>query len=311
MKYYYTKGNKLKKILLGGNNESRIDGDSNKIIVVAGKGYNDFNVFEMNNFDFEKEKKELSYGELVNYLINKNKNIYYINMPIGEVVDINNAINEGNNRDVYKYEEDKKPIYVLNGDKILKVNVEIDKDIIKESIAKVYEQDLMNDSSKFKRLKLADFLSNKELVNLYKLPVIQRNNEFVVPEFGYDNPSLFYVLSGIYNASVDKIDLSDRNIHSLYQFSDSKYCDILDKVFDNIEVKVIEKYDLNELENNINFYHKVKLDYDYGRDIREEARSIANYSNKIITNAKSNEIVFNNLYLIKDENIEKTLKIKK
>lgn len=311
MKYYYSNGSNFKKLLFSSKDESRIDNDLNKIIVIAGRNYCDYNVLEMDRGSFEKEKKELSYGALINYLIGKDKNTYYLNMPFNEAANINHCVNEGITKEVFKHEQDINPIYVLNGEEILKVNVKIDKNIIKEAILSTYEEDLYDSSNKYKRLSLADFASNKELINLYKLPIIQRDNSFVVPKYSYATPSLFYILNDIYNDSLDKIELSDKNIFNLYQFSDSKYSKILDKVFDNMEVEVLGKYDAKDLKNNIDFYHKIKFDREYGRDVREEARSIANYSAKIISNAKSNEKVFYNLYLIKDDNIEKSLKLRK
>lgn len=291
MKYYYSKSNEdgQYRKLSSSRNMDDVSFDHDKVVVIS-----EDNIFHVMTFEesyCNDEKYVLDRSELVNYLKNNKKNVYFFNCNKYIPYSILKDVNLDKEQVLYDLSMIPDSIYTVKEDEILKINVTVDKNIIKDAIRDVYIREY-NRGSNFKRVELKDFIKDESLLKLYNLPLLDKGNSFLIPEYSYVHPSLFYVLNGIYSKKMDdKISLDEQNIKDLYLEYFSEDSDIVDKIIKNIEVNVNKKYDINELSKSI----------DYIEDIKKQENDTTIELNKvkiILKKAKQNEKIIKDLGIL-------------
>lgn len=304
MKYYYSKSNEdgQYRKLSSSRNMDDVSFDHDKVVVIS-----EDNIFHVMTFEesyCNDEKYVLDRSELVNYLKNNKKNVYFFNCNKYIPYSILKDVNLDKEQVLYDLPMIPDSIYTVKEDEILKINVTVDKNIIKDAIRDVYIREY-NRGSNFKRVELKDFIKDESLLKLYNLPLLDKGNSFLIPEYSYVHPSLFYVLNGIYSKKMDdKISLDEQNIKDLYLEYFSEDSDIVDKIIKNIEVNVNKKYDINELSKSI----------DYIEDIKKQENDTTIELNKvkiILKKAKQNEKIIKDLGILDNREELNHEKIKK
>ena len=293
MKYYYiSHDGPFRNNLIIGKDMDRIICDKNKIIITRINGA--FHVLICRNGVFLKEKLVLSYFELINFLKKNSVNTYFVNVNSETAYYIHSYVKKD---EVYKNTkeimEKPKTFFTIAQDKLLKVESFIDRDIIGEKLEDVYNND-SSDDSKVQAISLFDFIENKELFELYHLPFNEKKGKFIVPNYSYASPSLFYILSGIYKKSGDIINLTIDDLRNLFY---SRLMDesVTNDILNHVRLNVIEAYDLSDFSKSLDF---VDLYKKRENDIYIKLKSMKNS----LTEAKKNQKIINELNLLKNLN---------
>lgn len=299
MKYYYiSHEGPFRNNLIIGKDLDRVVRDKNKIIITRING--SFHVLICRNGSFLKEKLVLSYFELISFLKKNSFNTYFINVNSETAYYIHSYVKKDEiYKDTKEIVEKPKSFFTISEDKLLKVEAFVERDILKEKIVNVYNEDSKNDD-KMQIVNLFDFIENSELFELYHLPFNEKNGKFTIPNYSYAKPSLFYILSGIYNKDGDKINLTSDDLVNLY-FARIMDNDITEDILNSIELNVTESYDLNEFNKSIDFIYLYKKQEN---DIYIKLKTMKNK----LEEAKRNQQVINALGLlenVKSKNLEK------
>ena len=291
MKYYYIShdGTFKNRVILG-KDTTRIIRDENKILVTR---INDkFHVLVCCNGVFENEKRVLTYSELINLLKVVPCNIYFINTSSEMVNYINSYIKkvDYNYKDHnYNYNE---PIYTVKDGCLLKLYVTVNRDVIKKTIDEVYKEEISNiDNVRF--LSIEELMDNKELLELYKYPVHEKKGKFVLPNYSYSNPNLYYILSGIYKKDGDSINITKKDLSNLY-FANIIRDGSINDIVNNINIDILKKYNLKELSKSIETIDSYKSGEN---DVHIKLISLKNR----IEEARANTKYVNGLGLLKDK----------
>ncbi len=298
MKYYYILQNgAFKNRVILGKDIKRIICDANKILVTR---INDkFHALVCCNGVYENEKRVLTYLELINLLNVVPCNIYFINIS-GEMVNyINSYIKKGD----YKYRDynysHHEPIFTVKDGSLLKLDVSVSRDVVKKTIDDVYLEEISNDDN-VRFLSIEELMNNKELLELYKYPINEKNGKFVLPDYSYSNPNLYYILSGIYIKDGDNINLTKKDLYNLYLANIIRDGSV-NEIVNNINVDIIKKYNLKELSKSIESIESYKSGEN---DVQIKLVSLKNR----IQEARDNTKYVNSLGLLKDKYIVDSIK---
>ena len=292
MKYYYiSHDGPFRNNLVIGKDLDRINRDKNKIIITRING--NFHVLTCKNGIFEKEKKVLSYFELVHFLKSISFNVYFVNVSSETAYFINSYVrkdDEVNRKETI--EEKKEPFYAIIDGKMLKLETYINREIIKDSITNIYEKET-KDEDKCQEISLIDFVENGELFELYHLPYKEKNGQFLIPNYSYAKPKPFYILSGIYGKSGDMISLSSSDLLNIYLISNIEK-QIVNDIISNIDVKIVKEYDLSSVSNVLDFLESYNSD-NSSDDINSRLKLLREH----FIEAKNNMFIVDNLSIVK------------
>ena len=288
MKYYYIlHDGPFRNNLILGKDLERIIRDKNKIIISRING--SFHVLVCRNGIFEKEKKVLSYFELVNFLKRNTFNAYFINVNGETAYYIHSYVKKDDGyKDNIVMDEKSKPIFTIIGDELLKIDVSINREVIKEKIITIYNNEIVDDSN-FQNINLVDFIENSELFEIYHLPFNEKNGKFMIPNYSYSNPSLFYILSGIYSKPGNKINLSGADLLNLNvaRIMDER---IANDIINSIEFNIEDLYKLEDFSKSIDF---IDLYIKQQNDISIKLKLMK----KRLEEAKKNQMIIDDLGL--------------
>lgn len=285
MKYYYiSHDGPFRNNVMPGKDNERITRDKNKIIITRINGK--FHVLVCRNGIYEREKMVFSYFELVNFLKKNSFNTYFLNTNGETAYNVSSYVKR---EEVVSEEtesnEQSKRFFTIQGNNMLKIEAYIDRSILKLKLFQVYDEET-RDETKSQELTLNEFIDNKELFELYQLPFCEKGGKFVVPNYSYAHPSLFYILSSIYDGSREKIALSSEDITNLYIASilNEEYVKDITK---NIEVRILKEYNREEFTKSLEFmelYSKQERDY-YIKLKKMKSRLLEADKNKKIVDA--------------------------
>ncbi|MBR1385952.1 MAG: hypothetical protein IJ568_03885 [Bacilli bacterium] len=276
MKYYYLNNEGyFKDRIKSGKDIEKINNLKNGLIIAKTKNEGILsktnNTFSLDNYSYmiikiknsiiEKEKKELLFDELIEYLENNNPPYYFINIPKKDVESIIYWIkNKGDNQKVEKYDVEKY-IYVEKDGKILKTEVSINKDLLKEAIEQEYYLEL----DEKQEMKLSDFIGNDKLLKKVKIPLLTEHNKLILPKYNSFN-SVFYSLSDLYS-EVDKSNrckLDEKVLNNLlYQKESSEKKEteeLITEIIKNLKIDVVKEYDKEEFEKSFHFMEMIRDD---------------------------------------------------
>ena len=249
MKYsYISHEGPFRNNIMPGKDIERIIRDKNKFIIT--RINSNFHVLVYRNGILEKEKLVFSFFELVNFLKKNWFTAYFINVNSETVYHISIYLK----KDETIKETDTispKRFFTIQGDSMLKLEAYINRNTLKGKLLQVYDEDTIDDS-KSQTIGLFDFIENKELFELYQLPFSEKGGKFVVPNYSYAHPSLFYILSSIYKGKDEKINLSSNDIANLYYASILNE-DIVKDILKNIEIRILKMYNLDDFSKSIDF----------------------------------------------------------
>lgn len=296
MNFFYSKKDNNKYIKpLKSSDVNLILDDKNKILVNADEVI--FYVITYNNSVCELERKILGYDELVEYLQSSDKNVYFTNIDKASLSSIIYDVNNRLEHTKVDYPFIEENIYTMNNDEILKINATVDKQVIKNAINDLYTREYNKDIKKFKKVKLIDFINDRDLLELYNLPLIDKNECFMIPNYSYTHPELFYILNGLYSKIDDnnKIYLNEDNIKDLYLYGFSDNGDIVDRIIKEINIDVVNNYNIDEFSNALNYIERVK---------KNESDYTINLNNikTILLKAKDNERIIKELKILENQN---------
>ena len=298
MKYYYSKiyNDKYDEVSFG-RNIDMVKDDTNKIIIFC--DYPIFHVMTYKHPFIGNEKLVLDYPELVNYLQQNKLDVYFLNTKKDVPVSVINHINSNKKQEVIELPIIPESFYTKDNCDIVKISAYIDREIIKKAIKDVYFRELykdkldnvMNDKKlKFKKVPFENFIFDNELLNMYNLPLLIRDDAFIVPTYSYTRSNIFYFLNSIYSKLGDNINLSESDIKELYMYLNSEYKNIVNNIINKIQIEEEKRLDINTLSNLIE-----------NNDIQKQD---LNESKRILLEANNNEEMIANLGLL-DNKIEK------
>ena len=295
MKYYYIN---YRDLVLGqGKKIQKINDTSDKIIITEIDS--DYHVLIYQNGEFEKEKRVLGFYELAAFLAENKLNTYFVGCNKERAQLVVSTSKRGDYQlpsNIHVLEPGPEKIYAVHDGKVLRTEVYVDREVVKDAILEAYQRDVSDPDDKVIRKPLSEFMKNEEAFEVYHLPFVERNGKLVIPRYSYIdiNDTLFYALSGIYHKKGDKINLSEQDLWNLYYGLESEDRDIVDKVVDNIEVKVEHEYSLEEYQKSLEFMET------YQRNEGEYRLGLKN-AKRTLEKAQGNEVLFNDMYLIKEK----------
>ena len=301
MKYYYiSREGPFRNNLVIGKDADRILRDKNKIIITRIKGR--FHVLICRNGIFEKEKHILSYFELVEFLKKNTFNAYFVNVSSETAYYIHSYVKKDE-----KFMEDSsvtespKSFFTLHDGNLLKVEAFVDRSIVKEKLDQVY-QDETKDDADAQTVGLFDFVENSELFELYHYPFHEKNGKFTIPGYSYGKPSLFYMLSSLYNKEGEEINLTkdDLLILSLALVMNEE---VARDIIGAIRTNILETYSFEQFNRSVDFV-------DYYKQ-RERDRQIELESMKSRLGEATKNAIFVNALGILDKDSEKGIPFKK
>ena len=208
-----------------------------------------------------------------------------------------------------KTDNEERYVYLLNGDKILKLYITIDEylveqnlKLLKDNIPKkdfIYVNDNEFASYNFP-LAYSDFSHNN----------ILKQNKYKIPNKNSLNSTLFYILNNIYNSDVLNSDmLNDLSEEYKFRYNECNNMDKLDRIcieviqniINNLEIEIEEEYDYNVFEQSVNFMEDIsKKEFISMSDILYKLK-------QILIGAKENKDIFENLKI----NINKEKQLRK
>ena len=291
MKYYYISyDGPFRNYLITGKDVNRILSDKDKIIVTKINGR--FHVLLCKNGNFEKEKYVFSYSELIKFLRKSFLNTYFVNVG-GEVASrIHSDVKKIDDYGKDNIDEVPKAFFTIDNSDLIKVEAFVNRDIIKEKLDQVYNEEI-KDEKNVQVLDLKDFVENSELFELCHYPINEKNGKFTVLKYGYANPSLYYILSGIYNKYGNNISLDSDDLSNLY-IGKAINEDVVNDIVFKIDVNVLAKYNLDDFSKSIEFIDLYKKQE---KDLQIQLLSTRN----CLKEAKKNSKYVNNLGILRKE----------
>lgn len=217
----------------------------------------------------------------------------------------------------------KEYVYVLKSNKIFKLYMTIDEQILKDSFVEIYNSLIkeVNDcfeivsKSEVEKLK---FPIDMQYVGKMKIGKFKKYDAYKIPSDNVDT-TLFYLINNIYNNNMgDAKNINEENLYGLHYefvcnldevcFSSKILMEVSKKVIDNIisniNIEIIDSYDYEQFLSSFNYIELVRN--------KEKLWSSINLSKlkSILTSAEKNSVVFETLGIdIFERNIN--LKIKK
>jgi hypothetical protein len=139
----------------------------------------------------------------------------------------------------------EKPLYVENNDSINKYSFSFENNgEFRSLLSKIYESEI---SSTKAYVSFGELINNRNLYSLVKHPVtIHPSYDVFVPEYGYDSPSLYYVLSGLSNDSNEEINLGYKELEKIDKATTEGNHEFVNKFLSLIKVKQLESIDKND-----------------------------------------------------------------
>jgi len=218
---------------------------------------------------------------------------------------------------------EKEYIYVLKNNKILKLYITIDEQILKDNFIEIYNALVEEAFDYFEiidenELKKLNFPISMPYAGKIKVSKFRKQDSYKIPS---DNPdtTLLYLINDIYNLNPGKI----RNLNEeyLYGLHYEYFCNsdressssevlintagkVISSIISNLDIKLIESYDYEQFASSLNYIELVRN--------KERLWSKINLSNlkSILTRAEKNSDVFDALGIeISESKIE--LKSKK
>lgn len=202
----------------------------------------------------------------------------------------------------------ERNIYVLNGDKVLKLYITIDKYLIEQSFR------LLKNNLTKKDVRYVD-LNN---LNKNKFPLSEYEFEhtnilkpkYKIPNKNSLNSTLLYILTDIYNSYQITSEILD-NLSEEYKFRynecnnieeiDRIWINVIEDIINNLEIEIEEEYDYNIFKQSVEFLEDIsKKEFISIIDILLELK-------EILTSSKENEEIFENLKI----NINKEKQLRK
>lgn len=226
-------------------------------------------------------------------------------------------------RDYIKKEIEKEYIYVLENNKILKLYITIDEQILIDNFINIYNVLVENSFCTFeivgkKGLEKLNFPISMSSVGKLKFNKFRKQDAYKIP--GDDsNTTLFYLINDIYNNNLGKTkNIKEEHLYGLnYEFfcnseedsmSFTLLTDAINKtlssIISNLNIELIESYDYEQFVSSLNYIELVRN--------KERLWSKINLSKlkSILTSADKNSVVFKTLDIdIFEKNIN--LKVKK
>jgi hypothetical protein len=139
----------------------------------------------------------------------------------------------------------EKPLYVEENDSINKYSFSFENNgDFRSLLNKIFEHE-MNSNRAY--VSFSELINNKQLYSLVKHPVtINPSYDVFIPEFGYDSPSLYYVLSGLSNDSRDNINLGYKELERINKATNEDNREFVDQFLSFIKVTKLESLDKND-----------------------------------------------------------------
>ena len=149
----------------------------------------------------------------------------------------------------------EKPIYVEEDGAINKYAFSFENDgEFRSLLSKVYENEI--ESSKAD-IPFSELINNRSLYSLVKHPVVINPSFGVfIPEYGYDSPSLYYVLSGLSNDSHGDINLGLKELEKIERATSESNSQYVNKFLSLIKVKKLESIDKADFMRFLNDFEK-------------------------------------------------------
>lgn len=162
-------------------------------------------------------------------------------------------------------------VYLLKNNKILKLLVTIDPQIIKENLIKVYQtipkfQFGLVSESTVKKLNLPIQMT---YIGKVKLNGKEETRCYNIPDKGFSECDLFYLLNKIYNqSSLTSNDIYRLNLErEYYSFKNLKvaqtWVSVVEDIISKLNIEILDQYDYNKLSNSLEYLeqieHKEKL----------------------------------------------------
>lgn len=278
--------------LTRGKNLDLVIEDHNKVVIVDDEAI--LYVITYTNSMSEEERLVLDYHDLIKYLKSVNKNVYFFNTDKYRPVLIMREVRDKKEKEDIDFPVEEEYLYTIKDDEILRITATIPRDLLREMIKGVYKRQYANEPSTFKKVLFSELISNRELLEMYNLPLIDKYNSFMIPPYSYTHPSLFYILNGIYSKLGDQIYLSEDNLRDLYLESFSWDQDIVNKIIGSITVRIDSRYNLREFSDSIDYLENVKKqENDYTMQL--------NAAKKIMKRAIRNGKMVSDLGIIKEK----------
>lgn len=204
-------------------------------------------------------------------------------------------------REVDFKEPKDKYIYLLKEDKILKLVVRVDLQIIKRNFIRLLknldEKSFITvDKKNFEQNKFPDDMFDLFYVGKYRLNKLRKTENYKIPNFNYIDYDLIYILNSIYNKpSLECDDLwglnNEREYHSEFldkKFSKVSMC-VIEDIVSNLNINIVEEYDYNKLLESLEYVEHVRN--------KEKLFNTVNLKNlkNILYDAQGNKDVFEEL----------------
>lgn len=206
---------------------------------------------------------------------------------------------KNNSKTTKKSNREEMYVYLLKGDKVLKLYITVDKYLIEKN---------------FKLLK--DNLTKKDFTYVYGVEDFNENNfpldgtefqptlssrivgKYKIPDKNSLNSTLLYILTDIYNSyRINSEMLYDLCEEYKFRYNECNYINETDKIWieviesivNNLEIQIEEEYDYNDFIKSVNFMEDIsKKEYISMIDILYKLKQILN-------SAKENKEIFENL----------------
>lgn len=158
-------------------------------------------------------------------------------------------------------------IYLLEEDKILKLAITIDKEVIKCNMLKlknylsvdkfeIVDEEAMNN---FK------FPIEMDFVGKYKLNKKRKTNNYKIPKEQCFENDLFYYLNSMYSkVSLTSTDLSILYIEKDYCISEPKeklsivWLSAIEDIVSNLNIEIIDEYEYTKLSESLDYIEKIR-----------------------------------------------------
>ena len=231
MNYVLTRRKFLKDTLTPCINNNGLLDNKDKLVV---KKYNDeFHVFTCTNGRFYIEKYKLHYPDILDYVIGKDLNTYFIDCNYDRLKVIKDLSNNKVSFDDYTVPS-KPSIYIKDGEDILKLNASIDKKVLLKYMDKTY-----NHSDKYNYMSIVELFDSFDDYHEVCYPLVCDNmNNIVLPKREDEKNELFFILNRIYSKEGKKASLSSEDILDLYKIQKKKSSKYIDDIMNSIDIEV-------------------------------------------------------------------------
>lgn len=149
----------------------------------------------------------------------------------------------------------EKPLYVEEDGAINKYAFSFENDgEFRSLLSKVYESEIGSSKAD---IPFSELIDNRSLYSLVKHPVVINPSFGVfIPEYGYDSPSLYYVLSGLSNDSHGDINLGLKELEKIERVTSESNSEYINKFLSLIKVKRLESIDKADFMRFLNDFEK-------------------------------------------------------